>query len=90
MKRESFEEILENNDITWNDLVTIVIINPFKKKWKFWEPKCIAFDGALGYHKGDNVVDLCVADPINDFKSINLYFDFEQIIGIKKRWNYLF
>ena len=84
MTRESFEKILEDKGITWNDIVTIVIINPFKRRWKFWEPASISFKGALGYIKGDNVVNMCIEDPINNFKSIDLYFDFEQIIGIKK------
>ena len=84
MKKESFEKLLIDKDITWNDIVTITIMNPFKKKWDFWEPSYISFDGALGYKLGDDMVNICVNDPKNTFDCIDLYFDFEQIIGIKK------
>ena len=84
MKRETFEKILEENEIWWNDIVKIIIINPFKKRWEFWKPNNISFDGALGYKKGDNMVNLCIIDPDDTFNCVDLYFDFEQIIGIKK------
>ena len=84
MKRENFEKILEENEIWWNDMVKVTIINPFKKRWEFWKPNHISFDGALGYKKGDNMVSLCVIDPDDTFNCIDLHFDFERIIGIKK------
>lgn len=84
MNKKSFEKLLEDKKILWNDMVKITIINPFKKRWEFWKQNYISFDGALGYIKGDNIVNLCVNDTDNTFKCVQLYFDFEQIIGIEK------
>ena len=47
MDKKSFEKLLEDKKILWNDMVKITIINPFKKRWEFWKPNNIAFDGAL-------------------------------------------
>lgn len=88
MNKKSFENLLEEKKILWNDMVKITIINPFKKRWEFWKDNHLSFDGALGYTKEDNVVNLCINDPDDNFKCINLYFDFEQIIGIKKLQKY--
>ena len=84
MNKKSFEKLLEDKKILWNDMVKITIINPFKKRWEFWKQNYLSFDGALGYKKGDNIVNLCVNDTDNTFKCVQLYFDFEQIIGIEK------
>ena len=84
MTKETFIKILENNDILWNDLVTITIINPFRKIWEFWKPKILNFNGALGFTYEDDVVGLCVENPDEVFKPITIYFNFEQIIGINK------
>ena len=84
MNKKSFERLLEDKKILWNDMVKITIINPFKKRWEFWKENHLSFDGALGYKKGDNIVNLCVNDRDDAFKCVQLYFDFEQIIGIEK------
>lgn len=87
MNKKAFENLLKDKKILWNDMVKITIINPFKKRWEFWKENHLSFEGALGYKKGDNMVDLCTSDPNDSFKSIFLYFDFEQIIGIEKLKN---
>ena len=84
MNKRSFERLLEDKKILWNDMVKITIINPFKKRWEFWKENHLSFDGALGYKKADNIVNLYINDPNDKFKSIAVYFDFEQIIGIEK------
>lgn len=84
MTKETFIKILENNDILWNDLVTITIINPYRKIFEFWKPKIINFNGALGFCNEDVAVGLCIENPDDVFNPINIYFNFEQIIGINK------
>lgn len=88
MNKKSFELLLKDKKILWNDMVKITITNPFKKRWEFWKENHLSFDGALGYKKGDNVVNLCINDSNDNFKTINVYFDFEQIIGIEKLRKY--
>lgn len=84
MTQETFIKTLENNDILWNDLVTITIINHFKKRWEFWKPNMLSFYGALNFTHDDTAVGLCVEDPNDEFDTLNLYFNFEEIIGINK------
>lgn len=84
MDKKTFVKILDENDILWNDMVTIYIINPHKKLWEFWKPNKITFYGALGFTLKDDVVSLCSEDPNDEFNTVNLYFNFEEIIGIKK------
>lgn len=84
MTKNTFIKILDDNDILWNDLVTITIINRYKKWWEFWKPNMLSFYGALGFTYEDDAVGLCVEDPNDEFDTLNLYFNFEEIIGIKK------
>lgn len=84
MTRRIFEKILEENDITWNDIVTLTVINPKYVKGIFnWsrQPKTISFYGALGYHKNDDYISLMVT--IND-ECADLKFSFDEVISIKK------
>jgi len=86
MTKKIFEKILKENNITWNDLVTLTVVNPKYVKNIFnWsrQPKVLHFYGALGYHKNDNSVSLMSYDE-NIGKSYELYFSFEEIIGIKR------
>jgi hypothetical protein len=74
---------LIENDILWNDLVEIEVFNPNYVKTFFGKyPKTIKFQGALGYHLGDSNLDLCVDD--GPFETKTIYFDFEQVLNIKK------
>ena len=84
MNRETFIDIIEKSDILWNDIVTISILNRFKKRWEFWKPNMVSFNGALGFHYNDNSVSLCTDDPNDKFGCVHLYFNFDEIIGIKK------
>ena len=89
MTKETFEQLLEDNDITWNDIVIIHILNP-NFRWSLFKkyPKTISFKGALGYTKKQNHVEL-VTEPENPkkvslFRSDFLTFDFSQIVGIER------
>lgn len=83
MTRETFERILEEKDILWNDLVELEVFNPNYKKTLFGKyPKTIKFQGALGYHLGDSNLDLCVDD--GPFKTKTIFFDFEQVLNIRR------
>ena len=87
MTKKIFKKILEDNQITWNDLVTLTVINPKYVKGIFnfsRQPKVLHFYGALGYTKKDNFVSLCVQDnpPFSECYDIN--FAFEEILGIRK------
>lgn len=84
MTQEIFEKILEENHITWNDIVTLTVINPKYVKGIFnWsrQPKTISFNGALGYHKNDEYISIMVV--IND-KCTDLKFSFDEVISIRK------
>lgn len=81
MNKKAFEKLLEEKKIYPIDMVKITIINPHKKIWEFWKQNLLSFEGSFTYNKGDNIVDLCTIDH-------TLYFDVEQIIGIKKLQNY--
>lgn len=85
MTKEFFEKLCEDNDISWNDKVVITVYNPFKKWYKFGEPKCLVFKGYLMYHEGDEVVHVSVIDE--DKKLIPLFFDFDKILNIEKYEN---
>ena len=82
MTKEIFEKLCEDNDITWNDKIVITIFNPFKKWYKFGEPKYLRFNGYLLYQDGDEVVHVTVIDE--DEKLIPLFFDFDKILNIEK------
>lgn len=85
MTRITFEKILIENDILWNDLVEIEVFNPNYVKNFFGKyPKTIKFFGALGYQYGDNDVRLFVEDDDKPFEIKIIYFNFEQILNIKK------
>lgn len=82
MTKEIFEKLCEDNDITWNDKIIITIYNPFKKWYKFGEPKYLRFNGYLLYQDGDEIVHVTVIDE--DEKLIPLFFDFDKILNIEK------
>ena len=85
MTQITFEKILIENDILWNDLVEIEVFNPNYVKTFFGKyPKTIKFFGALGYHYGDNDVRLFVDNDDKPFETKIIYFNFEQILNIKK------
>lgn len=84
MTQQIFEKILEENNITWNNIVTLTVINPHYVKGIFnWsrQPKTISFNGALGYHKNDEYISLMVT--IND-ECTDLKFSFNEVISIRK------
>lgn len=93
MTQKIFKNIIESNDITWNDMVTLTVVNPKYVKGIFnWsrQPKVLRFYGALGYHKHDKDVSLMVCNRdigITDgypTDCTDLHFSFNEIIGIKK------
>ena len=84
MTRQIFEKILDENDITWNDIVALTVINPKYVKGIFnWsrQPKTISFNGALGYHRDDEYVSIMVV--INN-ECTDLKFSFNEVINIRK------
>ena len=86
MNRETFIDIIEKNDILWNDIATITILNRFKKKWEFWKPNELSFCGALDFTYDDTAVSLCVENP-DKFGCVYLCSNFDEIIRIKKDKN---
>lgn len=85
MTQQIFEKILEENHITWNDLVTLTVINPKYVKGIFnWskQPKTINFYGAIDYYKNDGYISLMVM--IDDNECTELFFSFDEVLGIKK------
>lgn len=84
MTQQTFDGILESNNIHWNNLVRITIINPYRRIWQFSKPQVLVFDGALDYTLGSNNVGLYVTDDREFFDAKRLCFEFEQILGIKK------
>lgn len=89
MTKETFETTLQNRDILWNDMVTLIIYNPqYKgenKWWQFWKPvipQFVALSGALGYHQNDTNVNICVSD--GEWKTKNMFFNFNEIFDIVK------
>lgn len=82
MTKDNFEKLCEDNDISWNDKIIISIYNPFKKWYKFGEPKYLRFNGYLLYHDGDEIVHVSVIDE--DEKLITMFFDFDKILNIEK------
>ena len=84
MTQQIFEKILEENHITWNDIVTLTVINPKYVKGIFnWsrQPKTISFNGALGYHRNDEYVSIMV---LIDDECTDLTFSFDEVISIRK------
>lgn len=84
MTKDTFESIINHKRITWNDIVVINIFNP-NYRWTLFRriPKTIKYEGALGYTKGDNNVELCISNGYLGTKVV--YFDFEQIFDIEKK-----
>lgn len=82
MTKEFFNKLLDENDISWNDKVNITIYNPFKKWYKFNEPKLLNFNGYILYTDEDEVVWFSVIDEDN--KLIDLHFEFYEIKNIQK------
>jgi hypothetical protein len=86
MTQNIFEKILEEKYITWNDMVTLTVVNPKYVKNIFnWsrQPKVLRFYEALGFHKNDSNVSLMTYDE-NVGRRYALYFSFDELIGIKK------
>jgi hypothetical protein len=84
MTQQIFEKVLEENHITWNDIVTLTVINPKYVKGIFnWsrQPKTISFNGALGYHRNDEYVSIMV---LIDDECTDLTFSFDEVISIRK------
>lgn len=89
MTKETFDRILNDNGILWNDIVVIEVFNPNHKNTFFNKiPKTITFEGALSYFKNSKHVDLLCEE--SHLKINILHFDFEQIVGInlKNKKNY--
>lgn len=83
MTKETFEQILRERNILWNDLVELEVFNPNYVKTLFRKyPKTIKFQGALGYQIGDSNLGLCVNDGPAETKIV--YFDFEQVLNIRR------
>ena len=93
MEQKTFDNILDSKDISWNDKVTLTVLNPnYKHKWYdpfnwFGKPKTFTFTGYLNYFEGDDNVQLNI--PTNfgevlDNGTSNFYmvFEFKDIIGI--------
>ena len=89
MTKETFEQLLEDKDITWNDIVIIHVLNP-NFRWSLFKkyPKTISFKGALGYTEKQNYVELVTEsenpNKLSLFRSDFLTFDFSQIVGIER------
>lgn len=93
MTQETFELALKHKDILWNDMVILTIYNPqYKGKnrwWQFWKPvipRLVTLEGALGYHRNDTIVNICVSD--GEWKTKELFFTFNEIYDITKMENY--
>ena len=82
MTKENFEKLCEDNDITWNDKIIITIYNPFKKWYKFGQPKYLEFIGYLLYYDDDEIVKVSVIDDADNLTE--LLFDFDKILNIKR------
>lgn len=83
MTKETFDKLIKERNILWNDLVELEVFNPNYTKTFFGKyPKTIKFQGALGYHLNDTNLDLCVDD--GPLKTKTLYFDFAQVLNIRR------
>lgn len=82
MTQETFNNILEDDDISFNDRVEITIINPYREWWEFWKPKTLSFRGVLYYTYDCKYVGILAYEM--DGVDNRLLFDFEQVIGINK------
>ena len=84
MTKEQFENILKRKNIKWGELVEIIILNPNYKRFSR-RPKTILFYGALSYYIDSQIVGLFTSIFIGSFEDVyDEYFDFKDIIGIKK------
>lgn len=89
MTQKDFETLLRTKDILWNDIVSLTVYNPhYKGENKWWQfrrdktPKTIDIQGALGYHYGDENVNLCVEK--GRMETQNIYFTFNEIMDINR------
>lgn len=82
MTKETFDMLLDELDISFNDRVEITIINPYRKWWKFWKPKTLSFRGVLYYIYDCKYVGILAYEI--DGVDNRFLFDFEQVIGINK------
>ena len=90
MTKEIFEDLLDKNDITRNDVVEIIAINPHYRWWKF-NSKTISFVGALDYTIDDGLVTICTDDSfelgidgLDRYLSSYMWFEFSEILSFKK------
>lgn len=88
MTKDLFELILEYNDILTYDIVELEVFNP-NYKWSIFKryPKTLKFEGCLGYTIKDDYVNICVEGDA-PLTTKTLYFNFNQIVGIKKKITY--
>lgn len=88
MTKDLFELILEYNAILPFDIVELEVFNP-NYKWSIFKryPKTIKFEGCLGYTIKDDYVNICVEGDA-PLTTKRLYFNFNQIVGIKKKITY--
>lgn len=90
MTKSQFIKLLEDKNITWNNIVNLIVVNPHyvEKRWfEFWKsniPKTIKFYGALGFCLSDKYVGLTVDDIDDKFNCVEMRFDFREIVGIEK------
>lgn len=83
MTKETFDKLIKERNILWNDLVELEVFNPNYTKTFFGKyPKTIKFQGAFGYHLNDTNLDLCVDD--GPLKTKTIFFDFEQVLNIRR------
>lgn len=94
MKQSTFNKLLDEYDLGWNDKVSIVVLNPiYKRKWFdifnwFGKPKTYIFDGYLNYTTEDTFVSLNIPTNLNESfegssSTFSLVLDFDLIVSVK-------
>lgn len=81
------EEVLEklyNSKKTFIKILVRLGILKYKRALFGSYPKTITFVGALGYRKNDPNVSLWTEGDDGPCSTKVLYFDFDQIVGIRK------
>lgn len=93
MEQATFNNLLDSKDISWNDKVTLTVLNPnYKHKWYdpfnwFGKPKMFTFTGYLNYFEGDDNVQLNIPTNLGEVldsgtRNFYMVFEFKDIIGI--------
>ena len=83
MTKEIFDNILEQEDITWNDIVKITVLNQNYKWYKFWTKKVKTFIGPLNYFDSDQYVEI-LDTRYETYYHKYINFDFKEVIDIKR------